>query len=102
MDRAGEGPGAGGGDAEPLSWPEFYGLVETETGWKPSEVDALDGDDVGDLVAWWRRRPGAPAARSGFPAPEPGRRSLDIQKPATPEAMKRLAEQLNRQMTGRG
>jgi hypothetical protein len=46
-----------GGNAEPLSWPEFFGLLMRETGLPPREVAILDFDDVADLAASWKRDP---------------------------------------------
>lgn len=46
-----------GGNQEPLTWPEVYGLIMTSTGWKPWEVDEMLADDLLDLSEHWKKYP---------------------------------------------
>ena len=38
-----------------MSWPELFGLLQAEAGYRPWEMDKVDEDDFADLAAFWKR-----------------------------------------------
>jgi hypothetical protein len=52
-----------------LSWPELFGLMQIEAGYRPWEMDKVDEDDFADLAAFWRRSGRSPILAASEPEP---------------------------------